>query len=476
MQDKFYILLPPYVDANNSQQSEEEKTEDSRSNQLSGEPADLAEYALEDGDQRALGSIDHCDVLDEVDRTAGAQQSEDMKEQLLSAAIKDPSRQPAKRLSSVMDIDQLARCQHALEDVAEVKSFTIALLELAFEKQTDIAQTALGTLQKLGRKHPSTVLRTLVAFLSSDPRPSTRVRSTILTVLESAVNPAIEAGSLDVNLAAELMKLALEEMVSHVESVPDIQLPASNLLVSIGAVYCKDVVLLLSSRLQTNTLPHPYILLSLASLATLNIYGTVPHLKDVLDTLAQILTSSYVKSNTLRRSFATAWARFSEAILFYLANMERAPDSTIERAWFCEDVAQAFEVLFLQWLPCKTPATCQEILEALGHMSQLLSKERLEQVAVKLLPALIQSYKGPVEALYVSRCFALFLDAFFNEGLELSEANVQETLNALFQQVTVQPDYGQPSTVKNHYEVRYQCLFAGMSNVLVSSVVTLRVN
>lgn len=368
--------------------------------------------------------------------------------------IKKNLQQPPKRLSSVVDIDHLARCQQTTEDVAEVKSFTIALLELAFEKQADISSAAIATVQQLGRKHPSTVLRTLHAYQSvSEGKTSTRVLSTILTIMETTINPAIEAGHLDHSLAIALSKLALNEMVSNVDSVPDIQLPSSNILVTIGAVYCKDVIELLCSRLHSNALPHPSVLVSLASLATLNIYGTVLHLKGVVDVLVALLTTGQVKSSSLRASFATTLAKFSEALLFYFANMERAPDVSIQRDWFSEDIAEAFEVLLLQWLPCKSVSTCQEILEALGQMSQLLSVERLEQIAPKLLPSLVQSYRGPVEPLYVSRCLALFLDAFFQNESELLDTSIQEMLQALFQQMTVQPDYSQPSTIKNHYEV-----------------------
>lgn len=65
-----------------------------------------------------------------------------------------------------MNTDYLAQNQHHSEDVAEVKSFTVSLLELAFEKQMDISSAAISTLQNLGRKHPATVLRVLVAHLS----------------------------------------------------------------------------------------------------------------------------------------------------------------------------------------------------------------------------------------------------------------------------------------------------------------------
>lgn len=368
--------------------------------------------------------------------------------------IKQQISQPAKRLSSVIDIDHLARCQQLTEDVAEVKSFTIALLELAFEKHNDISSVAIATVQQLGRKHPSTVLRTLHAYLSaSEGKTSTRVLSTILSIMETTINPAIEAGQLDHNLATSITKMALNEMVSSVDPVPEIQLPSSSILVTVGAVYCKDVIELLCSRLNSNSMPHPLVLVSLASLATLNIYGTVLHLKSVLDILVALLSTGQVKSSSLRSSFATAFAKFSEALLFYFANMERAPDMSIQRDWFSDDIADAFEILFLQWLPCKSIATCQEILEALGQMSQLLSAERIEHMAPKLLPSLVQSYRGPVEPLYVSRCLALFLEAFFQTGSELPDASVLELLNALFLQMSIQPDYSQPSTVKNHYEV-----------------------
>lgn len=391
---------------------------------------------------------------DETDDAVFKSPSADNEENVCLRSPIKRTQQSTKRLSSVVDVDHLARCQRSTEDVPEVKSFTIALLELAFEKQVDISSAAITTVQQLGRKHPSTVLRTLHSYISaSNGKASTRVLATILTIMETTINPAIEAEHLDNNLATSLIKLALNEMVNNQESLPDIQIPASNILVSIGAVYCRDVIEMLCSRLELNIMPHPSVLVSLATLATVNIYGTVPHLKSVLDTLVALLSTGQVKSNALRCGFATAFAKFSEAILFYLANMERAPNMGVQREWFSEGMAEAFEVLFLQWLPCKITLTCQEILEALGQMSQLLAKEQLERMAQKLLSSLIQNYKGPVEPLYVSRCLALILDAFFSNGSVLPDIAVQEILNSLFLQMTIQPDYSQPSTVKNHYEV-----------------------
>ena len=94
-------------------------------------------------------------------------------------------------------------------------------------------------------------------------------------------------------------------------------------------------------------IPHPYVLISLSSLATLNIYGIVPHLSKVLGVLVAMLPQ--IKTSILRCHFSTTLAKFSEAVIFYLANIDRAPDPCIERLSFSEDVARAFEILFTQW-------------------------------------------------------------------------------------------------------------------------------
>lgn len=79
-------------------------------------------------------------------------------------------------------------------------------------------------------------------------KTSARIRSIIFTILESTINPAIENNQLDFQLAGDLIKMASTEMIS-VESTPDIQLPASNILVAVGTVYCKDVIQLLGTTL-----------------------------------------------------------------------------------------------------------------------------------------------------------------------------------------------------------------------------------
>ena len=386
----------------------------------------------------------------EVGQNAAEEEMEPDEKSLPSEAIvEEVDQQEAEKAHSSANGFNLARSQRYVEDSVEIKNLVLALLELTQEKQEDISSATTSTLHKLGTKHPATVLRTLVSTLTGENKPTQRFRSTVLAVIETSIAPAVEQEQLDAMLADSLIRMALDTMVS-VNEQPDIQIPASNILVAVGTVYCKQVIQELQARLQP--VPHQYILTSLASLATQNIYGFVPNLKNVLDVLVTMLPQ--VKGTTMRLSFSTALAKFSEALIFYLDNIDRAPDPYVKRQWFTEEMGQAFDVLYGQWLPSKVAVLNQEILEALGYMSQLLPEERLDHVILKLLPNLLNAYKGPVEPLYVTRCLALFLEAFLNIQREIQDSHLLDLLlNTLFTQGSLSPDYAQPSTVKNHYEV-----------------------
>ena len=47
--------------------------------------------------------------------------------------------------------------------------------------------------------------------------------------------------------------------------------------------------------------------------------------------------------------------QFSEAILTYVANLDRAPDKTITVARYSQPLFTAFEILFNVWLNVKEP-------------------------------------------------------------------------------------------------------------------------
>lgn len=50
---------------------------------------------------------------------------------------------------------------------------------------------------------------------------------------------------------------------------------------------------------------------------------------------------------------STALQCFSESVLEYLANLDKAPDPTVRRDTFSSEVFSAYEVLFNVWLPSR---------------------------------------------------------------------------------------------------------------------------
>ena len=74
-------------------------------------------------------------------------------------------------------------------------------------------------------------------------------------------------------------------------------------------------------------------------------------------------------------NFSTALARFSEAILDYIANIEKAPDKQVKKEVFSREIDSAYDILYVwiqsretkvfllccQWLPMmvKVRIVCQ---------------------------------------------------------------------------------------------------------------------
>lgn len=48
--------------------------------------------------------------------------------------------------------------------------------------------------------------------------------------------------------------------------------------------------------------------------------------------------------------FLVALSRFSESILEYLANLDKAPDPTVRKDTFSSEIYAAYDILFNSWL------------------------------------------------------------------------------------------------------------------------------
>merc|ERR1711964_715837 len=98
------------------------------------------------------------------------------------------------------------------------------------------------------------------------------------------------------------------------------------------------------AKFQPGITTHYYVITTLSAIAVVNPIGMVPFLKDVLSTILSNMKAT--KKENLRYAFATALTRFSEAILDYEADIQDAPDQSVNKMQFKQEFDLAHEILF----------------------------------------------------------------------------------------------------------------------------------
>ena len=98
-----------------------------------------------------------------------------------------------------------------------------------------------------------------------------------------------------------------------------------------------------------------------------------------------------------------ALCKFSEAILYYCSNKEKAPDQSIEKSKFSTQIYAAYEILFTSWLKTSDPKLRQITIESIGHFVNLIATEKLESDINKIMPGLLNLYKRHTDHFVISQ-------------------------------------------------------------------------
>lgn len=95
------------------------------------------------------------------------------------------------------------------------------------------------------------------------------------------------------------------------------------------------------------------------------------------------------------------------------------------------------------------------MLEALGPITRLISERKFDETVNKFVLSLLSLYrKHTINSYYISQCISYLLTPSpLNPKLTLTDNVVNSTNHTLFSLVVLEPDYDQPHTVKNHFEV-----------------------
>ncbi|XP_072110546.1 maestro heat-like repeat-containing protein family member 1 [Mobula birostris] len=328
------------------------------------------------------------------------------------------------------------------------ETFSVALIDAALDKDEQVRQEIAQALRVLGGRHPTLVLLTCHDYLSKRPKLVQLHRIIILNDMEAIVKETID--QLDQLLARKIISLASEEMTRSKEVVPEWQASASRLLVALGCRFINEVMEEVLHKFQPGVLPHPYVVHTLGSLSTANVYGMVPFLTAILGTMLPML--GMAKQDSMKSVFTIALGHFSESILEYLANLDKAPDPTVRKDAFSSEIYTSYDVLFNLWLQTKDPKLRTSVVEAVGQMSHLMPHDKLEEQLPKLIPGILSLYRKHSDHFHITQSLCHVLDSAVEMGSRLLETQIDTLLNTLHPQICAALEYTNHMAVKNHNE------------------------
>uniref|UniRef100_A0A8C2WGZ5 Maestro heat-like repeat family member 1 n=1 Tax=Cyclopterus lumpus TaxID=8103 RepID=A0A8C2WGZ5_CYCLU len=276
---------------------------------------------------------------------------------------------------------------------------TLALLDAATDKDSEVQEQVRKSMLTLGKQQPDRVLAMCQDYLLKHPKLVVSHRVVILQTIELIVGCRIDAISCP--RIKSIISLASDEMTRSKEVVPDWQQAASNILVAVGNKYINDIMEEILSKFQPGLLPHFFVVQTLANLSDSNVYGMVPFLNAILGTMLPML--SMAKHDNMKWVFSSALCHFSDGILEYLANLDKAPDPTVRKDTFSSEIFAAFDILFNNWLQSRESKLRLTVAEAVGSMCHLMASDKLEEQIPKLIPAILSLYKKNNEHYIISK-------------------------------------------------------------------------
>ncbi|KAM6454656.1 maestro heat-like repeat-containing protein family member 1 isoform 3-T3 [Liasis olivaceus] len=331
---------------------------------------------------------------------------------------------------------------------SRVKRLALTLMSATTDKDPLVQEQIFSALCCLGRTEPEEVLNACEEYLRQHEKLAHPHRVILLRAMEAVVRSGL--AQLDRSTAEVVIFLASSEMTKSKEALLEWQQAASSVLVAVGRRFINQVMEELLTKFQPGVLPHCFVVLTFADLSVANVFGMVPFLNSILGTMLPML--AVAKQDNMKSVFCYALQYFSESILEYLANLDKAPDPTVRRDTFSSEVFSAYEILFNSWLPSRETKLRLAVVEALGPMSHLMPSEKLEEQLPRLVPGVLALYRRPAEAYYISKSLCQILEASVNIGSRTLDTQLEVLLGALHLQLCAPLDSSMPVPLKNHNE------------------------
>lgn len=355
-----------------------------------------------------------------------------------------------------MDTEGAASCLRPLGELrtrsmmeSRIKRLATTLMDATTDKDPLVQEQIYNALCYLGESEPEEILHSCDEYLRQHDKLAYPHRVIILKAMETVVKNNI--ASLDKSTAKVVIFLASNEMTKSKEVIREWQQAASSVLVAVGQRFINKVMEEVLTKFQPGILPHYFIVQTFANLSVSNVFGMVPFLNSILGTMLPML--GMAKQDHMKSVFCYALQHFSESIQEYLANLDKAPDPTVRKDTFSNEIFSAYEVLFNSWLQHREAKLRLAVVEAVGPMSYLMPSEKLEEQLPKLIPGILALYKKHAEAFYISKSLCQILEASVNIGSRSLDVQLDALLGTLHPQICAPADPSVPLTVKNHTEV-----------------------
>uniref|UniRef100_A0A8C7X9D7 Maestro heat-like repeat family member 1 n=1 Tax=Oryzias sinensis TaxID=183150 RepID=A0A8C7X9D7_9TELE len=309
---------------------------------------------------------------------------------------------------------------------ASIMKVTLALLDAANDKDPAVQEQVRKSVLTLGKQQPDRVLAMCQDYLLKHPKLVVIHRVVILQTIELIVSTRIE--DVSASRIKSIISLASDEMTRS-KVLPDWQQAASNILVAVGNKYINDIMEEILSKFQPGVLPHFFVVQTLANLSDSNVYGMVPFLNAILGTMLPML--GIAKQDNMKWVFSSALCHFSDSILEYLANLDKAPDPTVRKDTFCSEIYAAYEILFNTWIQSREPKLRLTVADAVGSMCHLMPSDKLEEQIPKIIPTIMSLYKKNNEHYVISKSLCQVIDASVNMGSRVLETQLDGLLFVL---------------------------------------------
>ncbi|CAG9784663.1 unnamed protein product [Diatraea saccharalis] len=332
-----------------------------------------------------------------------------------------------------------------------LKDTVTILINAAGDNDNAVNNVVIKSMTKVANIYPNEVIEIFCEFYKNTVKVNTTQLGNLVKVLEqTCVN---QVKKLQESVATELVNSMLRAMSENPQYEPTVQLGASSVLVAIGHEHLDLVLRLLINQLSPASVPHYTIAHTLGTLAAVNTHAVVPHVKEILGKMLPLLT--LVRNDAVKQAFAYAFGHFAVAVSEQIGDNVENGDITSIKENFVTEFSIIFDVLYNQWLPSNEPKVSESVLEALGPITRLISERQFNETVNKFILSLLSLYRKPaINFYYISQCISYLLSPSpLNPKLTLNDSVINSINHVLFNLIVLEPDYDQPHTVKNHFEV-----------------------